>query len=118
MIDARRKEVYTALFDRTMAEIWPVSSVILNEEFFSKRVNGFGYIYSGGDGAHKIGEMASISPNLKLDPDLLCSARYLVAPALELLAQGKVQDPIRFVPYYLKPPNITQPKRAGFGQGN
>ncbi len=34
MIDARRREVYAALFDRTLNEIWPVSSVILDEAFF------------------------------------------------------------------------------------
>jgi len=114
MIDARRKEVYTALYDRTGQEIWPVSSVILDEKFFSEVLSGKGQIVSCGDGSLKIGEMASLAKNLRVEEEILCSARYLVAPAWDLFQQGNIQEALHFVPYYMKPPNITVPRQAGF----
>jgi tRNA threonylcarbamoyladenosine biosynthesis protein TsaB len=110
MIDARRKEVYTALYDRTLTPVWPVSSAILEESFFAEKVPEEVIIYSCGDGSLKIGDSVPAGIQLKIDPEIMCSARHLVNPALDLWAVGLVDDPLHFVPYYLKPPNITQPR--------
>lgn len=114
MIDARRKEVYTALFDREGQELWPASSVILEEKFFSDVLPQAGLIVGCGDGSLKIGDLAGLAGNLRVEKEILCSARHLVAPAWDLFQQGKVSEPLHFVPYYLKPPNITVPRQAGF----
>lgn len=110
MIDARRKEVYTALYDRTLKLVWPVSSAILEESFFAEKVPGEVIIYSCGDGSLKIGDSVPAGIQLKVDAEIMCSARHLVNPALALLEKGLTEDPLHFVPYYLKPPNITQPR--------
>lgn len=110
MIDARRKEVYTALYDRTLRPVWPVSSAILEESFFTEKLPGEVIIYSCGDGSLKIGELVLAGIHLKVDPEIMCSARHMINPALDLWAKGLVEDPLHFVPYYLKPPNITQPR--------
>ncbi len=110
MIDARRKEVYTALYDRTLTPVWPVSSAILEESFFAEKVPGEVIIYSCGDGCLKIGDVVPAGINLKVDPEIMCSGRHLINPALDLWAAGLVEAPLHFVPYYLKPPNITQPR--------
>ncbi len=110
MIDARRKEVYTALYDRTLTPVWPVSFAILEESFFAEKVPGEVIIYSCGDGSLKIGDVVPAGINLKVDPEIMCSGRHLINPALDLWAAGLVEDPLHFVPYYLKPPNITQPR--------
>jgi tRNA threonylcarbamoyladenosine biosynthesis protein TsaB len=113
MIDARRKEVYAALFDRTLNEIWPVSSVILDERFFLEGLPLGGKIIACGDGSAKIGDLALLAPHLSVDPAIRCSAGHLVPLAMDLFDTEKFQDPLHFVPYYHKPPNITEPKRAG-----
>lgn len=113
MIDARRKEVYAALFDRSLYEIWPVSSVILDEEFFLKGLPPSGKIIAVGDGSVKIGDLALLVPDLVVDPGIRCSARYLVPLAMDLFEKETFENPLHFVPYYHKPPNITEPKRAG-----
>lgn len=114
MIDARRLEVYTALYDRNLACVLPLSSVILNESFFSEKLPGGGaVIYSCGDGSLKIGDMVPVGIQLKVDKYIMCSGRHLIKPALDLMAKGTLEDPLRFVPYYLKPPNITQPRNLG-----
>ena len=113
MIDARRKEVYTALYDRTLTPVWPVSSAILEESFFAEKLPGEVIIYSCGDGSLKIGDVIPEGINLKVDPEIMCSGRHMINPALDLWAKGLVEDPLHFVPYYLKPPNITQPRILG-----
>ena len=114
MIDARRKEVYAALFDRAGQELWPASSVILEEKFFSDVLPQAGIIVGCGDGSLKIGDLAGLAGNFRVEQEILCSARHLVAPAWDLFQQGKVREALHFVPYYLKPPNITVPRQVGF----
>ena len=114
MIDARRKEVYSILYDRSLKEVWPVSSVILSEEFFETGIPMDGQVICCGDGALKIGELGVKAKNLKIDTTIQCSARHLISPAIEAQDGENYQDPLHFVPYYHKPPNITEPKKAGF----
>jgi tRNA threonylcarbamoyladenosine biosynthesis protein TsaB len=110
MLDARRKEVYTALYDRAMNEIWPTSSLILEDEFFNQTISGLPRLVTGGDGATKIGSLASLAAHLVVDEDIRCSAIHLVPLAFDRLQAGNVENPLHFVPFYMKPPNITQPR--------
>lgn len=112
MIDARRREVYTAIYNRAFEEVLPVSSAILNEEFFTYGIPVSGRIVSCGDGSLKIGELASLAPGLKVDTSIICSSKHMVALAVDAYVKVKFEDPLHFVPHYLKPPNITEPKKA------
>ncbi len=112
MIDARRNEVYAALYDRNLEEIWPVSSVILNEAFFLDEIPKEVNIISCGDGAVKIGVLANLVGNLTVDTNIQCSARHLISIALAQYQNGHLEDPLHFVPFYLKPPNITKAKKG------
>ncbi len=112
MIDARRNEVYAAMFDRTLKEVWPVSSVILDEEFFSNNLPKQGSIICCGDGALKINALANHAENLLVDITIQCSARHLKPLAKANYEIGKFEDTLHYVPFYLKPPNITKSKKA------
>ena len=117
MIDARRNEVYAALYDRSMFEAWPVSSVILDLAFFETSLPTSGQIICCGDGALKIGDLTSGLAHVTSDPEILCSAGLQVGPACDLLDQREFADVLHFVPYYHKPPNITVSKKEGFIAG-
>lgn len=112
MIDARRREVYTAIYSRSLEEVIPVSSAILNEEFFNHGILVSGIIVSCGDGSLKIGDLGNLMPGLLVDTSILCSARHMVSLAAVAFNKGHFEDPLHFVPHYLKPPNITEPKKA------
>lgn len=112
MIDARRREVYTAIYNRSLEEVLPVSSAILTEEFFTHGIPVSGMIVSCGDGSLKIGDLASFTPGLQVDTTIICSARHMVALASDAYRKSNFEDPLHFVPHYLKPPNITEPKKA------
>lgn len=113
MIDARRKEVYTTLVDRSLSEVWPVSSAILEPSFVDGVIPGNGTIVACGDGAVKLMTLGLERPHIRIMTDLQCSARHLVGPAWAALEKKTVADPLHFVPEYLKPPNITTPKNMG-----
>jgi tRNA threonylcarbamoyladenosine biosynthesis protein TsaB len=112
MIDARRREVYTAIYNRSLEEVLPVSSAILTEEFFSQGIPVSGRIVSCGDGSLKIEELAALIPGLQVDTSIICNAKHMVTLSVDAFVKGKFEDPLHFVPYYLKPPNITEPKKA------
>ena len=112
MIDARRREVYATLYDRTLKEVMPLSSIILDEAFFQERLNLYDQVICVGDGSGKIGPLADLARGLRVDTGIVCSASNLVALAVDRFRQGLTEDPLHFVPYYMKPPNITEPKRV------
>lgn len=116
MIDARRDEVYAILYNRHLDEIWPVSSVILNESFFTETLPAEGKIVCCGDGALKISEMApdpsAGRKDLVIDPEIQCSARHLHRLAMTEHERGHYQNSLHYVPFYLKPPNITKSKKT------
>ncbi len=111
MIDARRNEVYTALIDRDLKNIAPVSSLILTTEGLSKFLPSDKLVVCCGDGSAKL---ASIPCDLNIirAPMIRCSAVHLIGLANKMLGSGITSDPLHFVPFYLKPPNITEPRKT------
>jgi tRNA threonylcarbamoyladenosine biosynthesis protein TsaB len=60
MIDARRMEVFTALFDSNMNEVLSATAMILENHSFEERLK-INKICFFGDGARKFGEIVSNS---------------------------------------------------------
>lgn len=100
MVDARRMEVYTALYDgNTGNELNPTEAKVLDEtsfqEFKDKKV-----IFVG-DGAKKAKEILQL-PNADFNEDLYPSAQYLVKKTLEKINTKDFEDIAYFEPFYLK----------------
>ena len=112
MLDARRNEVFTSLYNSGMEQVIPVSSFILEYPAISDLIPAYGKVVCCGDGAFKLNDLAPALPNLIIDLEIQSSARHLISPAWSLISEGKKGDPLHFVPDYLKPPNITQSKKA------
>ena len=97
MVDARRMEVYTQIFNSRCEAQSEVSAEIITEESFSQwRAKGKLVIF--GNGAAKCQEML---------PDAICinvapSARGLTRIAHQLFEAGKTVDIAYFEPFYLK----------------
>jgi tRNA threonylcarbamoyladenosine biosynthesis protein TsaB len=112
MLDARRNEVFTALYDKDMKEIIPVSSMILEKEVLSNLLSRDQLLVFCGDGSGKL-EETMIPSNSVIDRSILSSAVHLAEPAFEMFLGHRYSDVMHFVPFYLKPPNITKPRVAG-----
>ena len=108
MMDARRNEVYTCVYDRNLNELIPVSSIILDQIEWGDLLPTGKKVICCGDGSNKLDGLMT-GKDIIIDSSIQCQAIYLIAPALELIARHIYSDPMHFAPFYLKPPNITQP---------
>ena len=112
MLDARRMEVYTALFDRAMQRIEPDSAMIIEPTFFSEHLNAPDTICLGGPGAEKTRSILD-SKSFSWEP-LSMSAALLLEGAEKRFSQQDWSDLAYLTPSYIKPPNITKPKKKWF----
>lgn len=109
MLDARRNEVYTAIYNPDLQEIVPVSSLILEKKLLSELITTEKKIVICGDGAAKVAKDIA-GDRIHIDPSILTSAAHLISPALRMYRDHHYSDAMHFVPFYLKPPNITPPR--------
>ena len=110
MIDARRMEVYTALYDDENKSVTPISAKIIDENSFSEELTN-NQITFFGDGAEKCMEVLGKSANAKFCDKGLPSAEFINQIALEKFNQQDFEDVAYFEPYYLKDFVGTTPKK-------
>lgn len=100
MIDARRMEVYTAIFDTKGERIEPTTAEIIDENSFAELLNNNRVLFFG-DGAEKCKETLS-NPNARFLEGFTNSAAYLTKRATEKLGTKDFEDVAYFEPFYLK----------------
>ena len=97
MIDARRMEVYTQMFDTQGQPLNEVKAEIVTEESF-KEWRGERQLVIFGNGAAKCLEVLNDATYINVTP----SARGLAALAHQRLEAGQTEDIAYFEPFYLK----------------
>ena len=100
MIDARRMEVYTGLFDENLHNIKPVYAAIIDGNTFEEYVENH-IICFAGDGAEKCKALLT-HPNFRFMNDFDASAAYMAPLAAAKFVAGNFEDVAYFEPYYLK----------------
>lgn len=108
MIDARRMEVYTAIFDKELYIIGDTHAHILDDQSFTS------YLKQGrctfiGDGAAKFGKICTHDNGTF--SSIKCSANYTASLGYEAFLQEDFVDVAYFSPAYFKSPNITKSKK-------
>jgi len=101
MIDARRMEVYTAIFNINGENIKPTAAEIVDENSFADILQNNNVLFFG-DGAEKCFNVLKAHPNALYLPDFLNSATHLTKKAAEKFNNGDFEDVAYFEPYYLK----------------
>ena len=101
MIDARRMEVYTALFDATGNELKPTSADIITDDSFAEVLKTNKIVFFG-DGAEKCKSTLAKSPNALFVDGFVNSARDILVPAVQKLNKQDFVDVAYFEPFYLK----------------
>lgn len=101
MIDARRMEVYTAVFDVKGNKVQPTAAVIVDENSFSDLLKDHNVLFFG-DGASKCADTLGKAANSLFITGFNNSARHLTQKAFEKYKQGIFEDVAYFEPYYLK----------------
>lgn len=109
MIDARRMEVYTALFDTACNRVKPTAAEIIDEQSFADLLQNNRILFFG-DGAEKCREVLGDNKNAEFLPGFANSATYLTQKAAEKFAQQDFEDVAYFEPFYLKDFLVTKKK--------
>jgi len=100
MLDARRMEVYTALYDIHGQEISKVEAKIIDSTSYQDRL-AKQPIFFFGDGAEKCKQVLQ-HPHAHFMDDIQLDARYMGGLAETKLAAGAKADVAYFCPFYLK----------------
>jgi tRNA threonylcarbamoyladenosine biosynthesis protein TsaB len=100
MLDARRMEVYYALYESAGEKIKNISAEIITEDSFSDLPESKKLILFG-DGAAKCKNIIRRENTLFVD-DFAMSASYMHIPAFEALKATHFEDVAYFEPFYLK----------------
>jgi tRNA threonylcarbamoyladenosine biosynthesis protein TsaB len=100
MIDARRMEVYTALYDKDARQVKDISAEIITEQSFATWLADY-QIFFFGNGAAKC-RTTMTHPNAVFTEGFAHSARYMIQPALQAYSKKKFEDTAYFEPFYLK----------------
>jgi tRNA threonylcarbamoyladenosine biosynthesis protein TsaB len=110
MIDARRMEVYTAIFNAAGNIIKPVAAEIIDAESFSDILAESKVLFFG-DGADKCRQALGHNPNAEFLSDFENSATHLTEIAADKFKRSDFEDVAYFEPYYLK--DFIAGKKAG-----
>jgi len=105
MIDARRREVFSAIFDANGKMIKSISADVLDENTYAE----FEPFIFVGDGAAKMEEEWQ-QRNCQADLNVHASASGQVEIAYQKFTQGEFEDVAYFEPFYLKDFLIIPPK--------
>ena len=100
MIDARRMEVYYAIYDRALREVKPVSADVVTEETYSDYLKECPVFFFG-NGADKCKEVIK-GENVHFIDGIYPSAKNMVSLAEKAVAVGDYADVAYFEPFYLK----------------
>ena len=110
MIDARRMEVYTALFDGAGNKLKDTAAEIIDADSFSEQLK-INKVLFFGDGAEKCREVLGGDPNALFLTDFINSAEHLTRKAFEKFTAKNFEDVAYFEPYYLKEFLVTTSKK-------
>lgn len=100
MLDARRMEVYAAVYDRALKPVRGIRADIVDagtyKDFLDERP-----VYFFGNGAAKCMDVIN-HPNARLIDGIVPVAKWMFPLAEKKMARGETEDVAYFVPFYLK----------------
>jgi tRNA threonylcarbamoyladenosine biosynthesis protein TsaB len=100
MIDARRMEVYTCVFDQDLNTVEPVQARVLEPESWDKYLNQSSVCFLG-DGIQKFKEICN-HPQAQFVDGKFPSAREMGVLAMDKYKKSDFVDVAYFEPFYLK----------------
>lgn len=110
MIDARRMEVYTAVYNLALTPLLSPTPLILDENSYSQYLSENREILFFGNGSDKAHELLGKHPNAHFIADINPLAVDMIALADRAYAQKDFLDLAYSVPTYLKEFQATRPK--------
>jgi tRNA threonylcarbamoyladenosine biosynthesis protein TsaB len=113
MLDARRMEVYYAIYDRNGNVIKNISAEVINENSFSA-INESRKLIIFGDGSEKCRNVVKRA-NVYFEDEYRISAAHMISPAYMAFNNNEFEDIAYFEPFYLKDFIATKPGKNILG---
>ena len=101
MIDARRMEVYAAVFDANLNKVNDTAALVIDENSFED-LRKEHRLWLFGDGAPKLSKLFENQPNINIVDGFHPSAAYMLPLAEKALRAHDFVDVAYFEPFYLK----------------
>jgi tRNA threonylcarbamoyladenosine biosynthesis protein TsaB len=101
MIDARRMEVYTALYTADLIKIKETEAIILDDQSFANELEKQEMVFFG-NGAEKMAGFIENLPNAMILYEYKISAAHMVQAAIHRFNTSQFEDVAYFEPFYLK----------------
>ncbi|MDY7396238.1 tRNA (adenosine(37)-N6)-threonylcarbamoyltransferase complex dimerization subunit type 1 TsaB [Aureibaculum sp. 2210JD6-5] len=108
LLDARRMEVYSAVFDNNLNQVRETKAEIISENSFSEYLSK-GKVYFLGDGTEKCKSVIKVDNANFLD-GYYPSARQMAKLSYNKYKKNDIEDVAYFEPFYLKDFMVTTPK--------
>ncbi|GAB5523434.1 MAG: tRNA (adenosine(37)-N6)-threonylcarbamoyltransferase complex dimerization subunit type 1 TsaB [Roseivirga sp.] len=110
MLDARRMEVYTSLFDANLNEMEKTKALVLDESSFHETLDQNNVLFFG-NGSDKFKDLIGSNDRARFVKDVTPSASAVGVLAATALEQGQTENVAYFEPFYLKDFMATKPKK-------
>lgn len=109
MIDARRMEVYSAVYDRALNEVREIRADVVTADTYREYLDAH-EVWFMGNGSAKCREVIDY-PNAHFLDDIVPQARWMFPLAEQSFNRGEFRDVAYFEPYYLKDFIAIKPKK-------
>jgi tRNA threonylcarbamoyladenosine biosynthesis protein TsaB len=113
MLDARRMEIYYAMYNTSGQTVKTISAEIITEDSFSNFPESKKIIFFG-DGAEKCMEIIK-RKNSFFDNEFLISAAHMHNPVYESIKRNHFENVAYFEPFYLKDFITSTPRKNILG---
>ena len=111
MIDARRKEVYTAVYDENGGILRPTEALIVDENSFDNYIAQGYTLKLFGSGADKFDDMFSGNSKVSIIPNFEALAEFQNEISFARFEMKDFEDVAYFEPFYLKDFMVTISKK-------
>ncbi|MES2620505.1 MAG: tRNA (adenosine(37)-N6)-threonylcarbamoyltransferase complex dimerization subunit type 1 TsaB, partial [Bacteroidota bacterium] len=100
VMDARRMDVYTAIYNSEGEEVFKTTCATVNEEF-EKEISATGEIFIGGNAMNKCKEIFT-SGNIHFVEGVNCDSRWMATISYSKYKRGEFENTAYYEPFYLK----------------
>lgn len=111
MLDARRMEVYTAVYDHNAALVKATSAEIIDVDYFNELLSNYNRVHLFGSGADKFEDLFSSKDRVDILRSFQVSAAFLSQLAFDKFQKKQFEDVAYFEPFYLKDFVVTTAKK-------
>ena len=101
MMDARRMEVYTCIYDSKFKALEPIAALIINEESILQ-FQKYSQLKFFGNGMNKCLPIIETLQNVQIIEAVIPSAQYMCSLSYKKYAAKQFEDLAYFEPFYLK----------------